>query len=458
MGKFRLNPFTGKLDDIGDDGSSGMAAHLSAYNHSLIATALQAEVDTLDSVTTRGNTTANYITVAGLKDAAATPKLSVDANNRKLYCADGTTIRLDWCPTPTFFSGATDLKTLFVDGTTTPYAFSAGFSTIYGLHVRKASKTENISNSSLMYGAYIEAGAFSNAIANSCTLTTVGVQSSAAGGRDHSSSATVFENVRGLVSIASYGIGGAKTVTANNYNLAITGTTANANFPSSHAFSGSGTSSLTVSGIITNVSGASLTRNSGTVTYVAKGLTVSVNGPSCSGTVTSTIYGIHSTVSAGISGTQTYYNLYLDGTVGNNFLGKDNIKSYFGTSLSSSIYYNATNLVINPKEAGSGALSILGNISLVDFDMVLGTTTGTKIGTATSQKLGFWNVTPVVQQATNAYTSDAESSAYTGIDNEQDGSVYAQLADLNTLRTAYDNLRASYDDLLTKLKNTGIVA
>jgi hypothetical protein len=32
-------------------------------------------------------------------------------------------------------------------------------------------------------------------------------------------------------------------------------------------------------------------------------------------------------------------------------------------------------------------------------DIAVGTTTGTKIGTATTQKLGFWNVTPVIQPA-----------------------------------------------------------
>lgn len=86
------------------------------------------------------------------------------------------------------------------------------------------------------------------------------------------------------------------------------------------------------------------------------------------------------------------------------------------------------------------------------------TTTGTKIGTATTEKIGFWNATPVVQQVTNAYTSDGEGSAYTGIDNLQLGTPYAQVSDLNLLRVAYETLRASYDDLLTKLKNTGIVA
>ena len=91
-------------------------------------------------------------------------------------------------------------------------------------------------------------------------------------------------------------------------------------------------------------------------------------------------------------------------------------------------------------------------------DIIFNTTTGSKIGTATTQKIGFWNVTPVIQQVTNAYISDDESVAYTGIDNAQVGSVYAQVSDLNTLRVAYETLRASYDDLLTKLKNTGIVA
>ena len=40
-------------------------------------------------------------------------------------------------------------------------------------------------------------------------------------------------------------------------------------------------------------------------------------------------------------------------------------------------------------------------VQLSDVDLILGTTTGTKIGTSTSQKLGFWNKTPVVQPTTS---------------------------------------------------------
>jgi hypothetical protein len=37
-------------------------------------------------------------------------------------------------------------------------------------------------------------------------------------------------------------------------------------------------------------------------------------------------------------------------------------------------------------------------------------TTGTKIGTSTSDKLSFWNATPVVQPATVANATDATSA------------------------------------------------
>lgn len=49
-------------------------------------------------------------------------------------------------------------------------------------------------------------------------------------------------------------------------------------------------------------------------------------------------------------------------------------------------------------------------------------------------------------QTMNAYTPDAESSAYTGIDNAQGGTVYATVADVNALRVAYENLRAALEN------------
>jgi hypothetical protein len=59
------------------------------------------------------------------------------------------------------------------------------------------------------------------------------------------------------------------------------------------------------------------------------------------------------------------------------------------------------------------ALRISNNRAITVSDggnVVLGTTTGTKIGTATTQKLGFYNATPVVQPVAVADATDAASA------------------------------------------------
>lgn len=50
--------------------------------------------------------------------------------------------------------------------------------------------------------------------------------------------------------------------------------------------------------------------------------------------------------------------------------------------------------------AGTGTVALTGALTVTDaVNFAVGSTTGTKIGTATSQKLGFFNATPVVQEA-----------------------------------------------------------
>lgn len=80
-------------------------------------------------------------------------------------------------------------------------------------------------------------------------------------------------------------------------------------------------------------------------------------------------------------------------------------------------------------------------------------------------QLGFFNAPAVVRSAPytqsyststriiNSYTPNPQSTVYEGWDNAQSGSVYAKLADLNTLRVAYENLRALAENVAKALNS-----
>ena len=79
----------------------------------------------------------------------------------------------------------------------------------------------------------------------------------------------------------------------------------------------------------------------------------------------------------------------------------DNGKHYFGDAQDASIYYDGTDLIVNPKLVGTGALKMSGDVSMNANNLVLDTTTGTKIGTvggSSGQKLAVLGATPIVQQ------------------------------------------------------------
>jgi hypothetical protein len=100
------------------------------------------------------------------------------------------------------------------------------------------------------------------------------------------------------------------------------------------------------------------------------------------------IFAFHSNIGAATG----RWNLYMSGTAIN--------------------YINASLLIGSTTDSGeklqvtgtakiTGNVEIGGNLTLLDADnIIVGTTTGTKIGTATSQKLSLWNATPIVQPTT----------------------------------------------------------
>ena len=103
---------------------------------------------------------------------------------------------------------------------------------------------------------------------------------------------------------------------------------------------------------------------------------VSQTGTETAGTMNKNNYGLYTYVNGGSSGTTTNYGLYIDTVSGdtnyaiydnsgaNWVLDGDNQKIIIGEGQDSSIYYDGTNMVINPKEQGSGYLNVSGDLSV----------------------------------------------------------------------------------------------
>lgn len=111
---------------------------------------------------------------------------------------------------------------------------------------------------------------------------------------------------------------------------------------------------------------------------------------------------------------------------------------------------NGMNMTLTLKAGGTGQVQIQtanttrltltsAAMTIADgFHVATGTTTGTKIGTATTQKLGFFNATPVVQPSGTPVAAPTQ------------GAIYVQ-ADVQAIATLVNNLR-------TKLISLGLVA
>jgi hypothetical protein len=126
-----------------------------------------------------------------------------------------------------------------------------------------------------------------------------------------------------------------------------------------------------------------------------------------------------------------------------------------------------TGIKINVANAGAGAARGLwveagssqfdGDITVGDAKIIiLNTTTGTKIGTATTQKLGFFNATPVVQPSayTQTYSTadkthaNFTSSDLTGITASTTGSALAEPGAAYSQSTLQQNFRRIQDQFV----------
>lgn len=103
--------------------------------------------------------------------------------------------------------------------------------------------------------------------------------------------------------------------------------------------------------------------------------------------------------------------LKFGGTTGNNIVAMvDNLADALNIKEGSNSYLKFTT-------TDSAEMITIGqSVTIADAkDVTLNATTGTKIGTATTQKLGFWNATPVVQPVANTDTTTGAAGSATAV-------------------------------------------
>lgn len=126
---------------------------------------------------------------------------------------------------------------------------------------------------------------------------------------------------------------------------------------------------------------------------------------------------------------------------------------FTNTSATSYAWYGLTTKVMTLQ--GDGELILTGSLTMADAkNIILNATTGTKIGTATSQKLGFWNATPVIQPAGANQAAITDSTGGTASFTLVDvGAVFSQ-ANINN---NFASLSRQVDAFRTALVNAGII-
>jgi hypothetical protein len=106
--------------------------------------------------------------------------------------------------------------------------------------------------------------------------------------------------------------------------------------------------------------------------------------------------------------------------------------------------------VVTTGTLGAGATTLGGDLTINDTrNIVLATGTGTKIGTAVGQKIGFWNATPVVQPAA-AGQAAAAAQTQDSVTDSTGGSASTTLA---AITAPAANATTSLTDDMTAVKN-----
>lgn len=221
-------------------------------------------------------------------------------------------------------------------------------------------------------------------------------------------------------------------------------------------------------------------------------------------TTTSSRSGVRRTVITGVGDFTLYGDLNVQGSISGVISGSTTVETAETTTSTENLATLAVNSSGTPGAGFGGNLAIkaettttpntllalikakwatathasrAGSLSLIPYYQATPNTALEVAASSSGAKIGFLGATPVVRASAytqtfataartlSAYTTDAESGAYTGLADGVGGTPYAALADLNSLRVAYENLRAHADEIgqvlnsvIDDLQAVGLVA
>ena len=216
-------------------------------------------------------------------------------------------------------------------------------------------------------------------------------------------------------------IGGGNRFQVNNSSITFAPTTATAtNATTCYAFSFSSNTNQTLSTEIPGVLYNNYSRNwaTGNITIQREQYIKTVTYTAIGASVIASAYGFY--VEAPTASTNiTITNNYAAGFQGNIHVTGGSNRIYFTGGTNYYIESNANTRVKAASEvfidAGGGSATIRTSNTLWQWgsglNMSFDTTTGTKIATATTQKIGFWNATPIVQPTTAVASATVVSGA-----------------------------------------------
>lgn len=180
-------------------------------------------------------------------------------------------------------------------------------------------------------------------------------------------------------------------------------------------------------------------------------------------------------ISIGVNGA-TNPALVVDASTGSSATGVKVKSAAAAGGVALSVISSGTNENLTLDAKGSGTLTLNGiatggvsvgqTVTLADAkNLVVGTSTGTKIGTAADQKIGFFGVTPVVQQT--ELTDELTALTFTAPDTpdyalqdltDTGGFGFKTKDEGNTVLSVIVNLQTRVKELEDKLTALGLIA